>query len=251
MQQDHPDQTEWFVSWFQHPLYLKLYQHRDSNEAQTTIETILQHTGLGRGAKVLDIACGAGRHAVELAKHGMEVSANDLSEFLILEAKALAEEANQNLYFSQLDMRRIEFNGIFDMVVQLFTSFGYFKSQAEDQNVLNRVYNALKPEGWYVLDFFNANYVKANLIASSHKTFEDITVTEERKIESGRVTKYINITHDMETLSFTESVMLYQPSTLREMLNKAGFKIVKECGDYHGNEFDPSISPRFMVIAKK
>ncbi len=251
MQQDHPEQTEWFVSWFQHPLYLKLYHHRDHNEAKLTVETLIKLTGLAQGSQVLDIACGAGRHAVEFAKHGMMVSANDLSEFLIQETKLLASTTNCQMTFSQVDMRKISYYQSFDMVVQLFTSFGYFKTQADDQTVLKRVFQALKPGGWYILDFLNSKKVQETLIEKNEKIIDDLTVSEQRTIDNGRIKKTISISQAMETLTFTESVKLYSPNDLREMLTKEGFKIQIECGNYHGEPFDAIHSARFIALAKK
>ncbi len=251
MQQDHPEQTEWFVSWFQHPLYLKLYQHRDRSEAKTTIETLLKLTGIKPGSEVLDVACGAGRHAVELAKSGMEVWANDLSEFLIMEAKALSSKSGTNIQFSQMDMRHLVLQKTFDLVVQLFTSFGYFKTRAEDETVLEHVHSALKPKGWYVLDFFNAHHVQENLVPCTKKTFEDLTITETRCIDQECVKKTITIKGGMETLSFSESVRLYSPEQLREMLEKKGFHIETELGSYSGESFDPANSKRYISLARK
>ena len=131
----------WFQEWFNHPLYLKVYSHRDHEEAVQCIRTILSLSGLDEkkpaSLSVLDIACGAGRHALELARLGYKVTGNDLSPFLLEEARKAALKSNLPLKLTCCDMRHIPPYGNYDRVVQLFTSFGYFERKEYDQVVLS------------------------------------------------------------------------------------------------------------------
>ena len=141
------ESSHWFETWFNHPLYLEVYRHRDQEEAARCIRTILSVSGLEikdpASISVLDIACGAGRHAIELARLGFCVTGNDLSPFLLEEARKEAITCSLQLELSCCDMRHIPGSGLFDLVVQLFTSFGYFDLKEDDRVVLGKVYRAL------------------------------------------------------------------------------------------------------------
>ncbi|ACF14867.1 Methyltransferase type 11 [Chloroherpeton thalassium ATCC 35110] len=250
--------TNWFVSWFNSPTYLKLYQHRSKSEAVKTVNTILEVTGLSRALhaslfplSALDIACGAGRHAIELAAHGFAVTANDLSSFLLNEARQAAQKSGTQLHFTGCDMRDIDYIDNFHLIVQLFTSFGYFENLEDDRHVLRKIYLALKENGWYVLDFLNKDYIEANLNPKSVKEFDAVTVTEERAIRNNRVEKRITIDDEGEQFSFMESVRLYSRAELEEMLISTGFSVEYVLGDYDGSLFHPEKSKRLIFFAKK
>lgn len=251
-------QPEWFVSWFRNPAYLKLYQHRSQDEAKQTVQMIVNAAGLRPTAdekseplSVLDIACGAGRHAIELAKQGFSVTANDLSPFLLKEMDALAKAQRVNVSLSQCDMREIGFKEAFDLVVQLFSSFGYFQDQEDEERVITNVYRALKPGGWYVLDFFNSNYVRKNLNPFSAREIDGINVLEERRIQNDRVEKMIALNENGQISRFKESVRLYSYEELELMVAEAGFEICKVLGNYNAEQFCPLTSPRVIIVARK
>ena len=248
-------EKEWFAEWFNHPLYLKVYSHRDDAEAETCLETIIQATELGSltpsDIRVMDIACGAGRHALGLARKGFKTTANDLSPFLLECTRTQAEQENISIECTRQDMRHIVDEEAYDLVVQLFSSFGYFKTKKEDLEVLRNVHKALKQNGWYVLDLINPVYLKKNLIPSSSRIIEDLTVSEKRRIEDDRVIKQITISAPEDSITFEESVRLYDRETITEMLGSTGFTIETVFGDYEGSPHDKEISPRMMIIARK
>jgi len=185
----------WFAEWFNHPLYLQVYSHRDTGEAVRCIRTILDRTRLAdispSSLTVLDIACGAGRHALELARLGYSVTGNDLSPFLLDTARSEAAAGSVELAFTCCDMRKLPHDNRFDLVVQLFTSFGYFDTEDDDRQVLANVHQALVSGGWYVLDLINPLHLKQNLVERSCRTIGNLTVIEERSLTDQRITKTI------------------------------------------------------------
>lgn len=246
----------WFAEWFNHPLYLKVYSHRDSEEAARCIGTILFFTGLylqkQSSVSVLDIACGAGRHAIELAKRGYCVTGNDLSSYLLEEARNESTKCEVSLQLTCRDMRHIDSVSQFDLVVQLFTSFGYFEAPDDDIRVLQNVYHALKSGGWYVLDLINPEHLAKHIVTESDRKAEDLSVHEKRVLAGRNITKTISITSpDHETFSFTESVRLYSKDEILLLLGKCGFSVSGIAGNYSGEPFDSEESPRMMIFSRK
>jgi SAM-dependent methyltransferase len=250
------ESLQWFESWFNNPLYLEVYSHRDQDEAARCIQTILEVSGLGKvdppSLSVLDIACGAGRHAVELARRGYSVTGNDLSRFLLEEARKEAVKCRVELALTCCDMRHIPTDGSYDLVVQLFTSFGYFDRKADDQVVISKVYGALKVGGWYVLDLINPVYLRQNFASKSVRSAGELKVDEERVFDGDKITKTITITPSSgEKLMFSESVRLYDKEQILAMLVEEGFRVSGLVGDYHGNPFMEVESPRMMIFCRK
>ena len=251
---EKPDK-EWFTEWFNHPLYLRVYSHRDEAEARTCLETIIHKTGLENltpsDVRVMDIACGAGRHALEFARLGFTTTANDLSPFLLECTRSQAERENISIECTRQDMRHISVENTYDLVVQLFSSFGYFKTKKEDLQVLRNVNRALKKDGRYILDLINPVYLKKNLNPSSSRTIDDLIVSEQRRIEADRVIKQITIRSPDDSITFEELVRLYRVEIIGDMLASAGFEIKEIFGDYEGSAFDEQTSPRLLLFARK
>ncbi|MEI6640308.1 MAG: methyltransferase domain-containing protein [Chlorobium sp.] len=258
----HPDYSEsqapvnWFEEWFNHPLYLEVYSHRDNNEAEQCVKTILSLSALDLkktdSLSVLDIACGAGRHALELAKLGYMVTGNDLSPYLLDEARKAAQKCSLPLQLSCCDMRLISFESTYNLVVQLFTSFGYFDLKEDDQLVLNKAYHALQYDGWYVLDLINPLHLQRNIVAHSSRIAGELTIIEDRVLHKERITKRITIIPPRgQSVTFSESVRLYSRQEITAMLQKEGFTLATIVGNYAGDLFVEEESPRMMIFCQK
>lgn len=246
---------EWFEDWFNHPLYLQVYSHRDTAEAALCVDTILNITGFDNspsGVSVLDIACGAGRHAFAFARKGFQVTANDLSSFLLDTANDTACKEGLCIEFSGCDMRSISLGRRFDLVVQLFSSFGYFETDEEDRQVIRNVAAMLRSGGWYVLDLINPAWLRDHFVRENEKRAGELVITEKRNLSDSRVVKTITIRdHTGHELSFSESVRLFSPEEITSLLQQEGFVVERLAGDYRGGDFDAGTSPRMLLFARR
>ena len=243
--------SEWFKDWFNTSEYLSVYQHHNESDAEEHIKLILENVRISSRAKILDMACGAGRHAILLARKNYDVTAVDLSENLLAIAKQTADNENLSINFVHSDIRKFNPTDTFDLILNLFTSFGYFETDEENFAVLRKAYNLLIYEGYFVLDFFNSEYLAHNLVEYSTEVVDDEEIHLYRKIKNKRVIKKIVITKNGKLNQFEESVRMFTKGELADAITKIGFDIYKTFGDFLGNEFDNVNSPRLIMICKK
>jgi len=243
--------SEWFKDWFNTPEYLNVYQHRNENDAEGHVKLILENVEIESGAKILDMACGAGRHAIILARKGFDVTAVDLSENLLSIARQSALNENLKINYVQSDIRKFESNVKFNLVINLFTSFGYFEKDEENFSVLKKAYDLLEVNRFFVLDFFNSEFLMKNIVEFSEEILNEAEIHQYRKIKDNRVTKKIVITKNSEITQFEESVRMFTKDELVNAIQNIGFDIYKTFGDFLGNKFEQFTSPRLIMICKK
>jgi SAM-dependent methyltransferase len=241
----------WFEDWFADEHYLALYRHRNSEEASQALDLIEKTTHLAKDAPILDLACGAGRHSIGLAKRGYtNITGIDLSPTLIREAKKNAEAEGVTIDFKEQDMR--SFDGKYDLVINLFTSFGYFKDDKENEEVILRVGRNLNSTGFFIIDFLNAELLRKMLVAYDEKIIVSGERVEQfREIRSGRVEKKIVIHSGGAKKEFHESVRLFELQDFERMFHNAGLKIRERLGDFSGALFEVGSSPRLFLVAQK
>ena len=238
----------WFTHWFDSPYYYTLYKNRDEKEAQFFIDNLIDYLQIPKGSKLIDIACGKGRHAKYFNKKGMDVVGIDLSQNSINTAK---KDENKNLQFSVHDMRENYQENAFDVVTNLFTSFGYFEDNKDEQKTINAMASNLKKEGILIIDFMNAKKVIANLVLNEQKTINNIQFDITRQVKDGYILKDILITNGEEQQQFQEKVKAITLADYSEFIANAGLKIIDIFGNYKLDNFDEKISDRLILICKK
>jgi SAM-dependent methyltransferase len=196
-------QKEWFSSWFDTPYYHTLYKNRDYEEASLFIDNVSNFLKIKQSTVCWDLCCGKGRHSIYLNKKGFRVIGTDLSEQSICEAN---ESANETLEFYQHDMRKLFRTNYFEVVFNLFTSFGYFEKREDDLHVFDSVQKALKSNGLFVFDYLNSEYVKSMIVERDSKTIDGITFNISKKIENNTIIKSIDFTDKGESFNFLERV---------------------------------------------
>lgn len=237
--------TEWYEHWFGEA-YLDLYPHRDDRDAERVVALLSSRRLVAPGDRVLDLACGPGRHAAALASRGTRVTGFDLSLTLLRTAQRRGSHS-----LVRGDMRALAFrDGRFDAVVNLFTSFGYFDRDEQHQEVLDEVARVLRPGGRLVLDFLNAPLVRARLVQRDSGRLGDRRVVQERRMsDDGRyVVKTISL--EGEGRQFMERVRLYDGDELGAMARRAGLRVEEVFGDYDGAPWTPS-TPRLLLVASR
>jgi SAM-dependent methyltransferase len=248
MQENQNSTTEWFASWFDSPYYPMLYRHRNEIEAREFLHKLHDFLKLPEHAAILDLACGQGRHSRTLHGLGYRVFGVDLSPASISVARELASPGQQ---FEIADMRSVELAEKFDAVFNLFTSFGYFSNEADNISVLSRVHHHLKTDGIFVLDYLNA-YPLLNRPEEVQSTLIDGVEFQTRKHREGKcVVKDITIHTGERELYFSERVQLFTREDLTSMLGQNGFTVEQVFGSYGLDAFQPAISPRCLIIARK
>ncbi|SHK21391.1 class I SAM-dependent methyltransferase [Rhodothermus profundi] len=241
----------WYEDWFNQDEYELVYHRRDEREAEQVVDLIEQLAQPAPGSEILDVGCGRGRHARVLARRGYRVTGIDVAEraLQIAQARAAAEGLS-NVRFVRHDMRNPFCQACFDGVVNLFTAFGFFEEDADHFRAIRAMATALRPGGWLVQDFLNADYVQRYLVPRDQEQRSGIEVIQERWIENGRVNKRIRLRRDGQEQIFYESVRLLRLEDFQQLYRAAGLTLEATRGDYAGGPFTPD-SPRLILYARK
>jgi SAM-dependent methyltransferase len=210
---------------------------------------------------MLDLACGNGRHSIFFAEKGYEVLGVDLSPYLIGEAnKKLSleySEFREHMKFEIGDMRNLSYKSEFDLVVNLFSSFGYFDEEDQNRAVIKSISRSLKKNGYFFFDFLNSVYLRNNLMAFDIQKRNRNTIIQVREITGKFVKKNILIMRNKpgaqypELRRFHEKIRLYTPEDFRIIFRSSGLKILKLFGDYSGKPFNKNRSERLIILAQK
>ena len=239
---------EWFGEWFDSKYYHVLYQNRDRKEAEEFMDNLVGTLKPKKNSRILDLACGKGRHAKYLAGLGFDVTGVDLSKKSIRSARKYEQE---NLTFFSHDMRYPFRSNYFNYIFNMFTSFGYFETEKDNIDALKNVAIGLNKKGVFVLDYFNAKKVVKDLKARETKTVKGIKFNLRRKVEDGFIIKNISFTDKDKKYKFQERVSAFEKKDFNKLFKKAGLKIDAVYGDYQMNKYKPSTSSRLIIVGSK
>jgi SAM-dependent methyltransferase len=236
----------WFASWFDTDYYHILYKDRNEEEAQQFMDNLTHYLNLPEEAKILDLACGKGRHSTYLNSLGFDVTGADLSENSIEEASKFS---NDTLRFKKHDMR-ISFEEKYDAIFNLFTSFGYFENDEDNLKTLISIKESLTEYGFAVIDFMNVDFVIANLVPSEIKTVEGIDFHIKRYVKDNHIFKEIDFEDNGEKFHFTEKVQALRLTDFEAMMEEAGIYLLDVFGDYKLKTFYKNQSERLIMLFK-
>ncbi|WP_299525795.1 class I SAM-dependent methyltransferase [Winogradskyella sp.] len=237
---------QWYASWFDTPYYHILYKDRDYSEAQGFMDNLTNYLNLPENGKILDLACGKGRHSIYLNTLGYKVTGVDLSEQSIKHANQFE---NDTLKFDVHDMTK-PYPDTFDAVFNLFTSFGYFDDDDCNLKTIASIKSELNVSGFGVIDFMNVNYVINNLVAEDVKKVEGIDFHQKRSLKDGYITKDISFSSNGEMYEFQERVKALTLEDFKVLFNKADVHLLDIFGDYKLQKYHPNTSERLVMIFK-
>ncbi len=243
-------QQPWFKDWFNSTYYHQLYFKRDDKEAEAFIDKLIKYLKPATGSTMLDVACGKGRHSIQLANKGFDVTGIDLSDDSINEA---LQYQSDKLNFYKHDMRLPFWINYFDYAFNFFTSFGYFKTRREHDNAIRTIAQAIKKEGTFVMDYLNVHFAEDHVVHQSEKEIEGINFVITKWYDETHFYKKIVVEDDAleEPLIYTEKVAKFTLGDFTEMFAYQGLQMQEVFGDYAFSNYDVKKSPRMVMIAKK
>lgn len=252
-------EKEWYKDWFNSSFYHKLYFERDEKEAEAFIKRLIGHLQPAPDCRMLDVACGKGRHSKILASLGFDVTGIDLSADSIAFAKQFVRHPadsfgeKENLSFYVHDMRLPFWINYFDYAFNFFTSFGYFKTRREHDDAIRTIAKSLKPGGIFVIDYLNVHYAEKNLVHDEIKKIGNTTYDIHRWDDEAHFYKKITVTDASlkEPIIHTEKVAKFSLGDFTDMLSYQGMQVQEVFGDYQLNKYDIKNTPRLIIVAKR
>lgn len=236
----------WYTSWFDTPYYHILYKDRDHTEAKKFMDNLTGYLNLEAGEKILDLACGKGRHSIYLNKLGYNVTGVDLSKNSIEYA---SQFENETLKFRVHDMCK-PYSEKFSAVFNLFTSFGYFDKEEDNLNTIKAISSDLNEKGFGVIDFMNVDYILENLIPEEIKKVDNIKFDIKRYLKDGYIFKEIRFRDKEEDFFFTERVKSISLHDFEDYFKKSEIDLLDIFGNYQLEKFNKNTSPRLILIFK-
>lgn len=240
---------DWYENWFSSAFYKILYRDRDEYEAEQFVETLIKHLQPLPGSLMLDIACGEGRYARQLADLNFDVTGIDLSYQSIRHAQ---ESERDNLHFYVHDMRFPFYINYFDYAFNFFTSFGYFASDRDHVMAAKSFASGLKKNGLLVIDYLNVAHVLNHLVPEERVEKGGCVFDIKRSFTGRHIIKDIIVT-DREGVQhhYAERVVAFSLSDFLQIFKKANMKLVGTYGDYRLGAYNPEDSQRLIMIFKK
>lgn len=241
--------TAWFNSWFDSPYYHQLYFKRDEQEAASFIDQLIDYLRPEAGSFMLDMACGKGRHAKQLADKGFNVTGLDLSFNSISEAK---KNETENLHFFQHDMRLPFWINYFDYCFNFFTSLGYFRTKRENNNAIRTMAQSLNKKGTLVIDYLNVHYVEDHFVYRQDKKIDNVYFRITKWMDENFFYKKIEIEDNIleKPLIYTEKVAKFSLDNFTDMLGSQNMQVKEVFGDYKLNNYQIKNSPRMVIVVK-
>ncbi|MEM9463002.1 MAG: class I SAM-dependent methyltransferase [Myxococcota bacterium] len=246
--------SDWFTDeGFWERVYPVMFSPDRFEGAAAETQQLLALSGVRTG-RALDLCCGPGRHAVPLARAGLQVVGVDLSETLLGKARARAAEAGVTIDWVCKDMREFVEPGAFDLVVNLSTSFGYSDVQADDMKALKNMVESIHDEGVIVLDMVGKEALAERLPLNRQPTREHDGSLLIQRVEVfddwGRVRTEWLLIRGQQVQRFDFEHTLYSGHELRELMNWAGLSDVTLYGDLDGRPYGPG-AERLVAVGRK
>lgn len=247
--------SDWFLNeqlWLE--FYPTMFSPEQFSQAAEQIPQIFQLTGSSM-SNILDLACGPGRHVLPLAELGYQLTAVDTSAYLlgILEDKLETTTHQHYVEIVRADMREFIRPESFDLILSMWTSFGYFEYPGDDQKVLENVYQSLTAGGKFLLDVAGKEYIIHNYEPLLTREISPTELLIEQPILLDNLSRLDNewtLVSAEKVFRASFSLNIYTAIELQDRLLAAGFSTVQVFGDLDGSEYDLD-SDRLILLATK
>ena len=231
-----------------------MFGHEVWERAAEEVEQVLSLAALTPPIRVLDLPCGTGRHTLEFARLGCDVTGVDRTAHHLEQAEQRLAAADLNAQIIESDMRQFRQPESFDLAINLYTSFGYFEDVNDDLQVLQNFYISLRPGGVLVMDLVGKEVIARVYSPRDWHELDDGTLfLQERSIQkdwSWIENRWIIIHQGGRRDEFRLAHRLYGASDLRNALAQTGFTDIRIYGHLSGGEYD-HMARRLVVVAHK
>lgn len=243
---------EWWQSFFDETTGQIMFYEEAWQRAEQSCDALVSLLGLQLGAKILDLACGPGRFAIPLAKRGFRVVGLDICEAYLEQARAKAQEHRLQIEFVHGDMRAIPFENEFDAVINLFTSFGYFEREEDHLQVLREVYKSLKPNGRFLLELMNRDWLIKNFRSRNWQEYPNFFVLEESTMNftRNRIESRWIVLRGAERKEYKLSLRVFTLAELLELFAQAGLKVLGYYSSLQGEPWSVDAN-RLALLAER
>lgn len=254
--------SEWWQDFFI-PVTGEIMFKPRAGISKIEVEQVVREAKISKHARVLDLACGVGRHSIEFAKKNFDVVGLDFSKHYLADANRSAQKAKTKVTFIEGDMKNLRphfQSSSFDLVVSLYNSFGYFKTRNDDFRMLREVFRVIKPGGKFVLNTLNGEGVKTalkNPVSIGREPIQNVFMIDaarfdEKKFQTKSEWTIIDARKSktkIHRLKFQQNAYTHQELTA--LLKKVGFKIETTWGLLHGGKFDSHKTWHQTIVAVK
>jgi len=220
--------------------------------AAEEIDRLIDLLGLTRDQRICDLCCGVGRHSLELARRGFAVTAVDRTGRYLEQAREAAQSEGLEIDFVHADMRDFCRPESFDVVLNLFTSFGYFDAQRDDRQVVENAHRSLKGDGRFLLDLMSKEIIARVFRARDWHPVDGGMMLEDRKIVDDwtRIENCWTLIREGRQHQWTFSHRLYSAAELCRLLEDGRFRKTRAYGGLDGSPYDEK-AERLVVVARK
>ncbi len=254
---------DWWKDFFKPVTGEVMFKSRAGKPTRLEVEEVLKQLRIKHPLKILDLCCGEGRHSIVFAQNGHKVVGLDYANNFLKVARKEAGQLKLPIKFIKADMKqtsRYFKKEEFDVAVSLYNSFGYFDKRSDDFKTIKEVSKVLKSNGYFVINTINGSGAKVRLknpISMGHEVFKNLFMIDKAYLDFKKMRTHADWTiidaRKKKTSIFRGSFQqnVYSHNEMKDMLKKAGFKIVKTWGVLHGGAFDERTSWHQTILAQK
>ena len=242
----------WFTHFFDDAYVAELSNQKPSRQTRREVDFLLRSLRVSPRSRILDVACGYGRHAAELSRRGFRVVGVDLSRAMLAEARQRFREGPR-LRFVRGDMRRLHFAAEFDAVFSFFTSFGYF-APGQNEAVLRRMARALRLGGRLLVDHRNPTHDAALPRRNWYRVGRRLVLGDHRfdpRTKVSECTQLVVADGRSRAVQRRFRVQEFSLAEWRRMLGRAGLRLIRAYAGYDGRAYRAASSERLIVLAEK